>query len=167
MTRGRRSRAPMSAIVALALLAGACSPTVANRGYRMDDTALAQIVPGVTSREQVSTLMGSPSSMGAFNDDRWYYISQRTEQETYHLQSVVSQNVVEITFDDKGIVKDIRKHDLQQAQNIVPDPNKTPAPGSDQTMLQEFFGNLGRFNPSAPPVGGGRSTSPGSGVPGG
>jgi outer membrane protein assembly factor BamE (lipoprotein component of BamABCDE complex) len=157
----------MSAIVALGLLAGACSPTVVNRGYRMDESTLAQIVPGVTSRDEVATLLGSPSSTGAFNGERWYYISQRTEQKTFYLQNLVSQNVVEITFDGKGIVQDIKKHDLQQAQNVVPDPDKTPAPGSDLTAMQEFFGNLGRFNPSAPSVSGGRSTSPGSGVPGG
>ena len=110
--------------------------------------------------------MGSPSSMGAFSDSRWYYISQRTEQKTFYQQNLVSQNVVEVTFDDKGIVKQITKHDLQEAENVQPSPDTTPAAGSDLTVLQEFFGNLGRFNPSAPNLPG-QSTSPGSGVPGG
>lgn len=164
MTTGRRPvRNPLHAALALCLLASACSPTIINHGYRLDGQKVAEVRPGVTSREEVQRLLGSPSSVGAFNDSRWYYISQRVEKKSFYQEKMLSQDVVEITFDGNGIVQNIATHDLKQARNITPDPEHTPAPGSDKTILQQFVGNLGRFNPTPP---GGGPVAP-NGTPGG
>ena len=34
------------------------------------------------------------------------------------------------------------------AQNVEPDPNRTPTLGNELTAIQQFLGNIGRFNTS-------------------
>ena len=44
-----------------------CTPTVTTHGHPLDQDQLAQIKPGVTSREEVTRLLGSPSTIGTFD----------------------------------------------------------------------------------------------------
>src|SRR5476651_1283894 len=53
-------------LVALAL--AACQPTVDQRGNLPDQRKLATIEPGVTTKEMVSQLLGTPSSVSTFGD---------------------------------------------------------------------------------------------------
>ena len=124
----------------------ACSPNVQNHGHRLDVYALEQIRPGETSSEQVLRLLGSPSTRGTFNENEWLYISQRTEQMTFYKQDIVEQQVVTIVFDDRGLVSDINHVGLEDARNVEPSEDITPTAGNELSVLEQFFGNIGRFN---------------------
>ncbi len=112
----RRALGALLLLAGLAMLAAGCSPTVRTHGHRLDEAALAQIEPGNTSREQVVQLLGSPSSLGTFDDSAWYYVSQRTETLSFYQDDVVDQNVVTITFDDRGVVQSVDRHGLEAAR---------------------------------------------------
>ena len=142
--------------------AAACTPTVTTHGHSISATALATIQPGVTSREEVTRLLGSPSTIGTFDTERWFYVSQRNEVMSFYKADVTAQDVVQIEFDANGIVKDVRTHGLEMAQNIDPDPNKTRTMGNELTALQQLLGNIGRFN-SSPETRAGGSGPPGGG----
>jgi outer membrane protein assembly factor BamE (lipoprotein component of BamABCDE complex) len=135
----------LTGAIALAQVA-ACSPTVTNHGYRLDPEVLAQVTPGVSTREQVQRLLGSPSSIGTFDGERWYYISQRTEQMSFYQSEVTAQDVVTIDFDGQGIVREVGSRDLAQAVAVAPSSDKTRTMGNELTLLQQLLGNVGRFN---------------------
>jgi outer membrane protein assembly factor BamE (lipoprotein component of BamABCDE complex) len=128
------------------LVLGACAPTINNHGYQIDPELLSQITPGVTSREQVARILGSPSSMATFDDDSWYYISQRTERMSFYQNRVTAQDVVAISFDRSGIVASVEQHGMDEAMPIQPVADATPTLGNELTLIQQFLGNLGRFN---------------------
>lgn len=130
----------------LLLGVGACAPTVTTHGHRLDADALASIRPGTTSREEVARILGSPSSTATFDGASWFYVSQRTETRSFYQSGVVEQDVVRIDFDANGIVSNISRRDLAQAQEVDPDPNTTRTLGNELTVLQQFVGNIGRFN---------------------
>ena len=131
---------------AILCAAAGCSPTVTNHGYRLDPEVMAQIRPGVTTRDEVSRLLGSPSSVGTFGDKSWYYVTQRTEQMTFYQSKVADQKVVRIDFDPSGVVSDVDQRGLQEARNVAPAKDVTPSTGNELTLLQQFIGNIGRFN---------------------
>ena len=133
-------------IALLALGVGGCSPQVTNQGHRLDRDPLAAIQPGVTSREQVYRQLGSPSSIGTFDRERWYYISQRIEQMSFYQREVTNQDVVTIEFDDSGIVSDVQSRDLSAALAVEPSPDSTLTLGNELTLIQQLLGNIGRFN---------------------
>ena len=115
----------------------------------------------MTSREEVLRILGSPSTTDTFDQQNWYYISQRDEVMSFYKADVTQQDVTRISFDGNGIVSDIHSHGLELAQAIEPDPNKTRTLGNELTIVQQFLGNIGRFNtsPEATPQsapGGGR-----------
>jgi outer membrane protein assembly factor BamE (lipoprotein component of BamABCDE complex) len=145
-------------IAALALAPMACaSPMVTKHGHRLETSDLEQVKPGVTSREEVYRLLGSPSAVATFDGDRWYYISQRTEQKSFYQKDIVAQDVVAITFDAGGFVDNVETRDLAQAELIEPDPDKTRTLGNELTIVEQLVGNIGRFNTAEPgPAGVGR-----------
>lgn len=131
--------------VALALLS-ACSPRVDNRGAMIDPELLAEVRPGMSSRDDVLYLLGSPSAVSSFQGPVWYYIGQRTERLAFFHPEVTDRQVVEIAFDEADRVSDIRLYGLEDGQEVALVDRETPTEGRDFTVLQQLFGNLGRFN---------------------
>lgn len=150
------------AVATVAMLGvAACTPIVSTHGHALNPDELAQIKPGVTSREEVARLLGSPSTIGTFDQERWFYVSQRNEVMSFYKADITAQDVIRIDFDASGIVTDVNTHGLELAQDIDPDSNKTRTLGNELTLVQQFLGNIGRFNtspettpqPQAPPGG--------------
>jgi outer membrane protein assembly factor BamE (lipoprotein component of BamABCDE complex) len=92
-------------------------------------------------------LLGSPSSLATFDNRTWYYVTQRTESHSFYFETVVSQDVVAIVFDDQGTVSHVDRHDLNGAREIDVVDRETPTAGNELTVLEQFLGNIGRFNP--------------------
>ena len=131
------------------LVLGGCAPTVANHGWRLDPAAVAQIQPGKSTRADVQRLLGSPSSVPTFDDASWFYVSQKTEVRSFYQSKVEAQDVLRIDFSRDGVVTDVKQHGLDMAQNISPAPEKTRTMGNELTLVQQFIGNIGRFNSGA------------------
>ena len=142
---GHRARLA-AAVAGLALTLAACAPMVDQRGNLPDPTKLASIQPGVTTKEAVSKLLGTPSSISTFNDKTWYYISRRTEQTAFFAPQVTDQLVVAVAFDDSGVVRDVERHDLADGRPIDPSTRVTPSAGRELGFFEQLIGNLGRFN---------------------
>ena len=140
-----RSAAALLFVAALGL--PACAPEVSTHGYRFDEAALAQLEPGRTTRDEALQLLGSPSSVATFDEQVWYYVSQRTERMSFYQEEVVDQQVLAITFDDSGVIRSIERQELGDARELALVERETPTSGSELSMLEQFLGNLGRFNP--------------------
>jgi outer membrane protein assembly factor BamE (lipoprotein component of BamABCDE complex) len=138
------------AVTFLATGLAACGvATVDQRGNLPEPGKLAQIHPGTTTREQVVKILGTPSSVGVFDDKNWYYISRRTKQVSFLDPDVLDQQVYIVNFDAAGVVRGVDHKDLKDGRDIEPAPGATPAPGRELTFLEQVLGNIGRFNKSS------------------
>ena len=144
----------------IALSAG-CATTVEQRGNLPPQDKIAGIHPGSTTKDEVVKILGSPSSVGVFNDKSWYYISRRTGQFAFLDPNVIDQQVYIVNFDDQGVVKAVDHKGLEDGKEIVPVARTTPAPGRELSFFEQLVGNLGKFNKSA-----GGSTGGGTGTGG-
>jgi outer membrane protein assembly factor BamE (lipoprotein component of BamABCDE complex) len=135
------------AFAALLLTSAACAPMTETRGYVPDDVLLGELKPGVHDKNSVASLLGSPSSVGTFDSATWYYITSRTEQLAFFAEEVVDQQVVAVDFDDKGVLTGVRRFTLEDANDIQLVERTTPSRGKELTVLQQIFGNIGRFTP--------------------
>jgi outer membrane protein assembly factor BamE (lipoprotein component of BamABCDE complex) len=148
----------------LALLAlAACTNPVDQRGNLPEADKLAQIKPGSTDKATVTQLLGSPSTVGMFDPNTWLYISQKTRVVALREPEVLDQQVVAIAFDDQGIVRNVVHRTMADGEAIVPNPDATPAPGREFTLLEQLIGNFGRFSATKKSEGG--SNTPGGGGP--
>ncbi len=151
-----------AAALAALLVLGACSNPVDQRGNLPDHDKLAQIKPGTTDKATVTQLLGSPSSVATFDPNTWYYISQKVRPVVFSKPEMLDQQVDAIDFDDKGIVRDLRHVSMADREAVTPNPNATPAPGREFSVLEQLLGNLGRFS-GAKPSGPGNPGNPGGG----
>jgi outer membrane protein assembly factor BamE (lipoprotein component of BamABCDE complex) len=144
---GKAARLKILNLIFLALTLAACAPTVANRGNILDADTLRDIKPGVSTREEVATKLGTPTQVSTFDDKIWYYIGRRTEQYSFLDPEVVKQKAVEVRFDDKGVVLAVNDLDLAGAEDIVPVDRATPTYGRDDTFIKQLLGNLSHPTP--------------------
>jgi outer membrane protein assembly factor BamE (lipoprotein component of BamABCDE complex) len=154
---------------AAALVLTGCSTFIDQRGNLPEEDRLAQIQPGVSTREQVQQILGTPSSTSTFDDTTWYYISKKTEQWAFLAPDTIDQKVIAIDFDSSNVVRDIRRRGLDDAKEVAMVDRETPTPGKTLGFFEQLFGNLGKFNSQGAnnatrSPGGSRS---GSGLPGG
>ena len=130
--------------VSVAALA-ACEAQLDTRGNLPDPEVVLQVQPGIDNRQQVAELLGSPSTMGTFDDKTWYYISKKTKRYGFLEPQVLDQEVLIVKFDDAGTVSDMKLLGIEDAHQVVPNPNETPTSGRELTVLQQLLGNVGRF----------------------
>jgi outer membrane protein assembly factor BamE (lipoprotein component of BamABCDE complex) len=135
-----------------------CAPAVDQRGNLPNPDKLAEIHAGSTTKDEVAKILGTPSSVSVFNNDKsWYYISRRTSQMAFFEPDVLDQQVYIVNFDDQGVVKAVDHKALEDGKEITPVARATPAPGRELSFLEQLIGNLGKFNGSEPGKGGGGS----------
>lgn len=147
----RRTRPAWRAVLVCCLvLLGGCSwvaqaPQV--RGNRIDAALLKELTPGTSTRGDATALLGSPTAKATFDDNQWIYIGEMTRPVIASTQSVLKQEVVMLTFNDQGVLQTINRLDQKDAYPVQVVARATPSPGSDASILQQLFGNIGRFNP--------------------
>lgn len=153
MTLPRLHR-PARLIVAAACLSvagvlGACAPLVqpviVDRGYIFEPDDLTKLQAGA-SKEQVRTIMGSPSTISTVEGEAWYYISSKFETLAFFQPKEVERTVAAIYFDKTEAVQEIAYYGLEDGQIVNFVDRKTPTRGKELTVLGQIFGNLGRFN---------------------
>jgi outer membrane protein assembly factor BamE (lipoprotein component of BamABCDE complex) len=144
---GQRHRVLRSLALGLALttLAG-CNLPISDRGNLPKPELLAQVKPGVTDKNSVKALLGTPSSIATFDGDTWYYISREVRQVAFLKPEVLDQEVYAVHFDDKGVVSNISHAGLKDSHNVTPNSDATPAQGREFTFLEQLIGNFGKFN---------------------
>lgn len=146
-----RRRAAALALGLLLALPG-CSifdaPTV-QRGNRVTEDQLKEITPGVQTRQDVQTLLGSPTQTSTFGDPTWYYISSITRQRPGRELLVTDQQTVVIAFDPSGVVREVKVVGEEEGKPVPMVSRVTPTPGNDRSLLQALFGNVGRIGPGA------------------
>ncbi len=138
------------------LLLGGCSFFEAQpqlRGNRVDADQLKELVPGTSTRADVTALIGSPTARATFDDNTWIYISEVTRPRIARTQGVLSQDVVVLSFNDQGVLQDMKRLNQDDALPVSVVARSTPSPGTEATFLQQLFGNIGRFSAFAPTPG--------------
>ena len=112
------------------------------RGNKVTADQLKDLVPGTSTRADATSVLGSPTAKGTFDDNTWIYISEVTQARVGRVQGINSQNVVQLTFDDRGILRGVKHLDQKDAQSVDVVSRATPSPGSEATFMQQLLGNV-------------------------
>jgi outer membrane protein assembly factor BamE (lipoprotein component of BamABCDE complex) len=119
------------------------------RGDPVDVDSLKQLTPAVTTTADASALLGSPTAHETFDDNSWIYISQITRPRVGRLPGVLQQRVVVLNFDGTGVLRSVKVYDKNAGRAVNMAPGTTATPGASVSVLQELFGNVGRFSGAA------------------
>ncbi len=109
MSAAFRRHIPIIALLIGAAGLLACSPQIEVRGNSLSATKLAKVKPGAHTRKDIRTLLGTPSTIGTFNSQTWYYFSERTSKVAFFHPDVLERQVVASHCDKSGVVKEVRR----------------------------------------------------------
>ncbi len=119
------------------------------RGNPVDADELKELVVGTSTKADAQSLLGSPTARATFDDNTWIYISEVTRPLIARTQGVEKQNVTELTFDQGGVLRDIRRLDKKNGLPVEMVSRTTPSPGTEASFMQMLLGNIGKFSPNA------------------
>lgn len=148
----RSTFSTLSALVVLGAALAGCSPVVATRGHLAEQERLAEIKQGTSTRDDVLGTLGTPTQVGTFDPNTWYYIGQKTEKVAFFEPEVVERKVVILRFDERGVVKEMSMLDATAGQDVELVDRSTPTSGREMGFLEQLLGNLGRFNAGQKPT---------------
>jgi outer membrane protein assembly factor BamE (lipoprotein component of BamABCDE complex) len=134
-------------LASLGLAAGCNTSEVLNQGYVVDEQTI-QLVPVGSSREQVLTALGTPSTKATFDNEVFYYISQkRVRPVAFMNPHIVDQRVLAIYFGGDNTVTNIANYGLQNGVLFDFISRTTPTGGKDVSFLGQLL------QPGGPPAG--------------
>ena len=125
----------------------ACSPVTDVRGNLPLSDAIQSIAEGKQNRDQVVSILGSPSTRALFGKQEiWYYIGKRTETLAFLEPRLVERKILAIKFDHQGMVETVDSYDATAGKPVELVERVTPTMGKELRVLQQIIGNLGRFS---------------------
>jgi outer membrane protein assembly factor BamE (lipoprotein component of BamABCDE complex) len=142
----RKSFITLTIAATLLAIAAGCSPRTANRGNFPAASQLEKLEVGKHSKDYVRGVLGTPSTVGTFDKNVWYYIGRRTERWAFFEESVLEQQIVAIYFDPANKIEHIQTYDEADSRDIAIVEDKTPTAGRELGVVEQIIGNLGRFN---------------------
>lgn len=132
------------AILCVLVVAG-CTSVYRNHGYVPKEEELSEIVVGVDTRDTVAETVGSPSAGGVLDSSGYYYVQSRVRHFAYRRPEVVSREVLAITFDNAGVVRNIERFGLEDGQVVPLTRRVTETAATDNGFLRQLLRNLGNF----------------------
>ena len=128
-----------------------CYPTVDHRGFNPEQMQLEKIQTGISTKENVQEILGSPSTTSLFpvegkNWTNWYYIYRKTETTSFFEPKIVDQLVVKITFDERDIVQNIDNQKGVQGEQIKASKERTESTGYESSAMKDIFGNFNKYS---------------------
>ena len=127
------------------LIVSSCTPIVNVHGKMSVNEDIQNIKVGVSKREDVIKLFGTPSTEGVLTNDVWFYFSETTETKAFFKPEIVKRNIYAVVFEKNNIVKNVVTYTEANGKEINIASRVTPSAGAELTFLQQLFFNLGRF----------------------
>ncbi len=125
------------------------------QGYVIDEQAL-ELVPVGSSREQVLLALGSPSTTATFDNEAFYYISQkRVRGAAFMRPRLVEQQVLAVYFGDDERVSKIAHYGMEDGKVFDFISRTTPTGGKEQTFIGQILAGASKGGPPAGMFGGG------------
>lgn len=118
------------------------------RGQTPDQRDVTELVPGVSTKADVQTELGSPTNVPSFDDQTWLYLGQLTHTRIARTQGVIAQYVTVVKFDQAGVLQSIDTKNVSNGMDLAMASGATASPGSSSSFLGQVIGNIGRFSPA-------------------
>ncbi len=117
------------------------------RGIAVSQHDLNELTTGLSSEADAQAVLGPPTVQELFNNNNWIYISQVTKMRIGQTEGVKHQHVVVLTFDNNGVLQNVRQKTLSDAVQVAMDSKQTPVPGGKAGFVQQLVGGVGSYNP--------------------
>lgn len=144
MTNLRTYLAGIISVFFLLTISGCQSIDV--RGQFVSDNAINQVNSEKPTQEELIVMIGTPTYIPDYSPNTWYYIQRSLARKAWFDPKVVQQRIVKITFTKNKRVCEATLLENLQNEAIVANSAFTKTHGTEQSSIQKFVKNIGRFN---------------------
>jgi outer membrane protein assembly factor BamE (lipoprotein component of BamABCDE complex) len=135
-----------SAVLGVCLLAAAaCTTQYRNHGYAPTSQDLEEVGVGVDTRDRVAETIGTPSASGVLDEGGYYYVRSRVRHYGARKPKVVERRVVAVTFDQRGVVRNVAEYSLEDGQVVPLSRRVTDGGVEERGVLAQLLANIGNF----------------------
>ena len=142
MTVGTK-RIKMAMLGACLLLVTACTTQYRNHGYVPLPEDLAKIKVGSDTRESVAEAVGTPSASGVLDESGYYYVRTQVKHYGARKPEVVDRRMVAITFDSRGLVRNVSEYSLEHGKVVPLNRRITDNDIENENFLKKITQNIG------------------------
>lgn len=133
-------------IIFFILTLSSCIKNPERHGYVFDLSDHQLVQEGVTSKERVLKIMGSPTVISNLDkEDTWIYYSEDFDQVLFFLPKAKERTIMTLKFDKSEIVNSIERFDLSNEDEKMKFAAKYTEVSSNKIgFFKSIFSNLGQ-----------------------
>lgn len=150
MTTGKTTKAVyIGALMGMLTLATACAPVLRYHGFNPPPEDMEAVQVGQTSRAELETIFGPPTSEGLLDNDDYYYVSSTFRHFGPLAPEEIARQVLVVSFNADDTVGNVARYGLEDGQVVVLDRRVTDNGVVDFPFLRQLLGSFGNFNAGA------------------
>jgi len=130
----------------LLIALNACVSKVDKRGYMFDMSDHNLLQEGITSKERVLKIMGSPTLISDLDsDEAWIYYAEDLKRLLFFKPDVISRDVLVVRFNEVGTIRELSRIDLNNEEKQLQfAANFTNVESRKIGFLKSLFSNVGQ-----------------------
>ena len=126
----------------------ACSSDVfiSHCGNMPSEERISQVQKGQT-KDEVSEILGTPSSIVTLDQNTWIYMSSEIKKVAFLKPKETNRDILTIRFNEYNQVAEIERLNKDRGQEIEINTNATETAGNHPGFFEKYFGGVGQFMP--------------------
>ena len=103
------------------------------------------LIVNETNKNDVTKVLGTPSTKSLFDDNMWIYIERKqTQSELKNLgkMEIYKNDILVLEFDKVGILKNKKLYDINNMENIILAKDTTKTINRNKTFLYDFMSSM-------------------------
>lgn len=114
-------------------------------GYLFDQSDYQLVQEGVTSKERVLKIMGSPTLISNLDDDEtWIYYSEKVERTLFFIPDIKERTIFTLKFDKSETVRSVDRLDLSDEKKMNFASQYTEVNSNKIGFFKSIFSNVGQ-----------------------
>ena len=123
-----------------------CSGRISNHGVLNIEKHITSIVNDKLEKAEIEALLGPPSTISAFEFNKWYYINNTIKHIAFYKPEIIKLTVYEIIFNKENQAIKINTYDQENLNEISFNLDETETKGNEKTVLQYILKGIGNSN---------------------
>ena len=123
-----------------------CSGRISNHGVLNIEKHITSIVNDKLEKAEIEALLGPPSTISAFEFNKWYYINNTMKHLAFYKPEIIKLTVYEIIFNKENQAIKINTYDQENLNEISFNLDVTKTRGNDKPLLQYILKGIGNSN---------------------
>ena len=130
----------------LLIALNACVSKIDKRGYMFDMSDHNLLQEGITSKERVLKIMGSPTLISDLDsDEAWIYYAEDVKRLLFFKPDIISRDVLVVRFNEVGTIRELSRIDLNDEEKQLQfAANFTNVESRKIGFLKSLFSNVGQ-----------------------